>query len=116
MRTADTSIPTGLSLLAPHCFFSRIARSVLKDGLGAWNCGQYSVICLSILQTSLCGERNRLCVSYTDGRNGRAGVATESEAMDLFRCVWAWVMGRAREPVPRKAPKSVAKAGDTAPG
>lgn len=86
--------------LLKNCAFGSQRRERRPGRLELWSVFSNLYSVLSILQTSLCGERNRRCVSYTDGRNGRAGVATESETMDLFRCVWAWVMGRAREPVP----------------
>jgi hypothetical protein len=50
-----------------------------------------------------------------NGRDG--GVATEGDGrMEFLPEAPRGRGARAREPVPRKAPKSVAKAGDMAPG
>jgi hypothetical protein len=116
MRTADTSIPTGLSMLlisspmvSSH-FIKNCAFSC--QGRERWAAeGQWLVYSSYILSAvSVCDERNRRrrAAGWASrmSSHGR-GAASARAWMNLFRCpcgVWArgsWD-ARAREPVPRK--------------
>ena len=153
MGTADTSIPTGLSMLVArppwfllkNCAFSSQGRegwaAVLRpEGMEVyWFQSKLNnqlivfffhnkLASIGLIDPEFNKRTGTVRLVYSiflhlqslcDDRNRRRRAA-EWASRSRLRVVCVWARGawdaRAREPVPRKAPKGVAKAGDKAPG